>query len=464
LNNINIYLFSIIAAVSVFIFGCTEPGITTNADDKLSFSLDTLMFDTIFTTFGSTTEYFTVINPHNKSLEISTIELVGGNASKYRMNVDGVSGVTATDVLVLPKDSIYVFVEVTVDPTEEDLPFVVEDSIRFNVNGNVQQVKLLTYGQNAHFFNEDTLSTTVWNDDRPYVNFNYIVVDTLETLTINEGVNVHLHNGASIVVKGNLNVYGSPDSLVTFSGTRLEQGFAEVAGQWGTIFVQRLAQVTFEYAEIKNSVWGIRAGLDLLMDITEYTFENRPVCNFKNTKIKNTLGPNLVGLLAEVKADNCQFYQTETPIQFGFGGLYELNHCNILGTGTDDAALFMGSFAIVDEIAYAAEMLAAYNNCIIYGNGDQELQFDYTAATEEAFNYTFNNCLIKTDTLDDVNMINCIYNENPGFVNFSNEEFQLEETSILINKGILIPEIINDFENNMRNDGSPDIGAFEFQP
>jgi len=435
-----------------------------NPNDKLNFSVDTLMFDTIFTTFGSTTEYFTIVNPHSKSIEISTIQLEGGESSKYRINVDGVPGSTATDILVLPKDSVYVFVEVTVDPNDEDLPFVVEDSIRFNVNGNVQHVKLLTYGQNAHFLEEDTLTTTTWNDDRPYVIFKYIVIDSLETLTINEGVNVHLHNGAAIVVKGNLNVFGTPDSIVSFSGTRLEQAYQNRAAQWNRIYMQRGAIANFEYTEIRNSILGLSAGADLLMDLSEYTFENRTIVNLKNTKIKNTLGPTLLGVLSEIKADNCQFYNSETPVQFGYGGLYEMNHCNILGSGTDDAALFMGNFAITDTIAYAAELIANYNNCIINGGQEEELQFDYNQATEEVFTYTFNNCLIKTDTLDDVNMIDCIYNLNPEFVGSADEDFQLEETSPLINKGIVIPTIVNDFDNNMRNDGSPDIGAFEFQP
>lgn len=454
------------ALASIVIFGCTEPGITMNPDDQLNYGVDTLMFDTIFSTFGSTTKYFTVINPHNKSVEISTIQLEGGASSKYRMNVDGIAGSTATDVLILPNDSLYVFVEVTVDPNDEDLPFIVEDSIRFNVNGNVNHVKLLTFGQNAHFFDQDTLTTTTWNDDRPYVIFKYIVIDSLETLTINEGVNVHLHNGAAIVVKGNLNVFGTPDSTVTFSGTRLEYDYQDLPGQWNRIYLQRAATANFEYTEIRNSLLGLSVGSDLVLDLSEYGLENMPIVNLKNSKIKNTLGPSLLGVFSDIKADNCQFYNSETPVQFGYGGLYEMNHCNILGSGNDAAALFMGNFAIdvENEILYAAEIIANYNNCIINGSQEEELQFDYNQSTEDLFTYSFNNCLLKTDTLDDVNMVDCIYNEIPSFVALSAEDFQLDSTSILINKGIILPTITNDFINNLRDDGSPDIGAFEFKP
>jgi hypothetical protein len=45
----------------------------------LSFSVDTLVFDTVFTTIGSTTQQFKIYNNENKTLIIEEIELMGGS-------------------------------------------------------------------------------------------------------------------------------------------------------------------------------------------------------------------------------------------------------------------------------------------------------------------------------------------------------------------------------------------------
>ncbi|HQG37853.1 MAG TPA: hypothetical protein PLK15_01875, partial [Chitinophagales bacterium] len=140
-----------------------------NTTSGISISTDTLSFDTLFSTLGSTTRFFTLRNTTKQPIKISDIRLAGGSSSRYRINVDGDSGVLFKNVEIPAKDSLYVFVEVTVNPTAVNLPFLVEDSIQFITNGNFQQVQLQSYGQNAHFFNGDSIETnTVWNDDLPY--------------------------------------------------------------------------------------------------------------------------------------------------------------------------------------------------------------------------------------------------------------------------------------------------------
>ena len=55
----------------------------------LDFSKDTIIFDSVFTTIGSITIPFTVINSHSEALLIDEISLEGGSDSQYRINVDG---------------------------------------------------------------------------------------------------------------------------------------------------------------------------------------------------------------------------------------------------------------------------------------------------------------------------------------------------------------------------------------
>jgi hypothetical protein len=96
-----------------------------------------VLFDTVFSTVGSATQYLRVKNPYNRTLKLSKVALASGNDSPYRINIDGLDGPVQEDVEILPNDSIFIFVELTVDPNNDNLPFLVPDSIRFEVNGNV---------------------------------------------------------------------------------------------------------------------------------------------------------------------------------------------------------------------------------------------------------------------------------------------------------------------------------------
>jgi hypothetical protein len=138
---------------------CKKDKFDTNSG--ISFSTDTLLFDTIFTTLGSTTKSIIVRNTQKQSIKISNIKLAGGATSSYRINVDGDAGINFNDIEIPAKDSIYVFAEVTVNPNASNLPFIIEDSIQFTTNGKLQQVQLNAYGQNAHFFNADSVKLSI---------------------------------------------------------------------------------------------------------------------------------------------------------------------------------------------------------------------------------------------------------------------------------------------------------------
>ena len=181
-KNFQIFKFSNFQIIFVFVIltgtlfsSCRKDKINSSAG--LSLSADTLTFDTLFTSIGSTTKFFTIRNTQKEAIKISNIKLAGGTTSSYRINVDGDAGINFNDIEIPAKDSIYVFVEVTVDPNTTALPFIIEDSIQFLTNGILQQVQLNAYGQNAHFFNADSIETnTVWNDDLPYVILDYLQI------------------------------------------------------------------------------------------------------------------------------------------------------------------------------------------------------------------------------------------------------------------------------------------------
>ena len=123
--------------------GCTRfDDFSTNPNHRLLFSVDTLSFDTIFSTIGSTTKQFLVYNPNNEALKIESIVLASGGNSGFRFNVDGRKGESFQGIDIWKKDSLYISVEITVNPNGANQPIVIEDSMLFLTNGIKQSVLL----------------------------------------------------------------------------------------------------------------------------------------------------------------------------------------------------------------------------------------------------------------------------------------------------------------------------------
>ena len=93
-----VYVF-FLAVIPWFSISCEKESF--KVDDggvKLEFSTDTLTFDTVFTTVGTTTRIVTIYNRSSDNLKLSTVTLSGGVASHFRMNVDGDTSLVAHDI------------------------------------------------------------------------------------------------------------------------------------------------------------------------------------------------------------------------------------------------------------------------------------------------------------------------------------------------------------------------------
>ena len=146
--------FESIFLIPVFVFfflsfaftSCVDEGdYTTSSSVELKFSSDTLSFDTVFTTIGSTTKILMVYNKENQAVKIDRIKLGGGVASYYRLNVDGDTSLVAKDIEIGAKDSLYIFVRLELDYNNQSNPLLVEDSIEFFFNNKHQKVLLVFY-------------------------------------------------------------------------------------------------------------------------------------------------------------------------------------------------------------------------------------------------------------------------------------------------------------------------------
>src|SRR4030043_1531453 len=316
-----IYL-SIIVLFAGFI-SCERFDRITDPDAKLRFSSDTVFFDTIFTTLGSTTKQLRVYNHYDQPLKISSIELVGGQESVFRLNIDGISVNSATNIEIPPKDSIYIFVGVTLDPNNANSLLMIQDSIVFVTNANIQDVDLVAWGQDVHLINGEIINSETWINDKPYLVFNSMLIDTNEVLTVEEGVIIHFHRDSRLYVAGTIVVNGTKDNPVTFQGDRLEQLYKDIPGQWdGLWLVPGSTDNRINYDIIKNGIIGIES--DTLASIITPTLE------ISNSVIINMSAVGILGLGTTIKASNCVVGNCgQFALAFLYGGSYEFYHCTI---------------------------------------------------------------------------------------------------------------------------------------
>ncbi|HYX08602.1 MAG TPA: hypothetical protein VE912_17865, partial [Bacteroidales bacterium] len=307
----------------LLVASCNKQNFLTDTNVSLNFSADTVMFDTIFSTFGSTTKQLRVYNHYNQPLKISSIRLGRGNSTGFRLNIDGIEGIKASDIEIPAKDSLYIFIEVTVNPTGQNQPMVIQDSIIFNTNGHQQDIDVVAYGQDVHLFKKAIIGTQTWTADKPYLIYDYLAVDSLETLTIEAGTQIYLHKNAIFYVGGTLHVNGEKDNEVVFQGDRLEDLYNELPGQWGLLaFAPGSQDNTMNHTVIKNGTLGMQIGL--------YNDYHYPDLTITNSTIKNISTIGIYAFGAQIKAENlvianCGSY----ALGIWRGGSYSFTHCTI---------------------------------------------------------------------------------------------------------------------------------------
>lgn len=470
-----VYLFFVIAGITALTQGCRNSDIYTAADAKLGFSEDTVHFDTVFTTVGSVTLPLKLYNNYNDALIIDHIELIGGASSQFRINVDGEMGTSFNEIEIPSHDSLYIFIEVTIDPNDDALPYVVEDMISFSTNGNIQDVKLIAFGQNAHFHYGQILCDTTWTDDLPHVIIGSVLVDSLCSLTITEGTDIFLHGGSYFYVLGSLQVLGTKDSLVTFQGDRLEEFYEDVPGQWEGIYILRgSTNNIMRYAEIHNANQGIYMGLSTNPDFTSF-YANQPDIVIENTKIYDCQLNGITAVNSVIKATNLLSYNCGgSSAALFLGGDYNFRHCTMAGYGSNYLTHQIPVLGVTDYFNYSIDLTlqndlvrADFTNCIIYGSiaEGNEVVLD-TLDAPTLFNFNFDHCVLRTDVNPDLlNQTGCIFNEDPQFANIGERNYCPTVLSPAVNVGVDIPldPVAIDINGAPRpyNATLPDIGAYE---
>src|ERR1035437_2657621 len=220
-------------ALFSLLYSCEKEKVNSSSDAVLRFSSSVITFDTLFTSIGSTTKNLRVINQSNENVIISSIKLAGGKESGFKLNINGEATNEATNIKIPARDSIYIFVEASLENNGKINPLVSEDSILFRINNIEQKVKLIAWGQDFNLIKSEVINTSSWTNDKPYLVYNYAYVDSGQVLTIEPGTTIYFHGKAGLFVKGTLIVKGTLDEPVEFKGDQPES--ANILDQWNGI-------------------------------------------------------------------------------------------------------------------------------------------------------------------------------------------------------------------------------------
>lgn len=464
----------IITAIILIISSCKkEKNFSGDSSLRLAFSSDTVTFDTVFTAIGSATKKLMVYNRNGDDLKIGSIRLKNGSSSMFSINVDGHAGHSFNDVEILNDDSLYIFVKTTIDPNDGNNPFLVEDELIFNTNGNEQKVLLTAYGQNAIYIVADqtvgsfpkfkivadSLQETHWTAEKPYVIYGYALIDSYGTLVIEPGTRIYIHNGGGIWAysEGQLIIDGTLENPVTIQGDRLEHSYDDEAGQWDRIWLMEARQNcghSINNAIIKNGFIGIQA--------ERFVKNNYEFLNITNTVIDNMSGMGIYtnlysAYIGNVSIRHCGQY----AMALTGGGSYVVGHSTIAnnwaGTIRNTPSLYFDNlyYNAEDGNYYPIDFDFTMNNSIVYGNLADEFKTDFYKEAATDTSYKFNNCIIRTKRKSQEEIFSeCLFNKDPMFTDYNLGDLHPDSLSPAIgfgNPSFSIGDLQFDLEGTSRS-------------
>jgi hypothetical protein len=449
---------------------CSKDSFTTSSDARIRLTSDTLHFDTVFTSAGSTTRAMKIVNLQNQKLRIDGIRLMGGSNSAFRINVDGSPGPQLNNLVLESGDSIYVFATVTVPPSGSNrLPFIVRDSLEIRYNGNTEWLQLEAWGQNARYLRNAVIrSNTSWDAQLPYVILGPLQVDSNVTLTLQPGTRVFCQADAPLLIDGTLLALGNagPSERISFQGNRLDEPYRDFPASWPGIFFRNASKGNLiQYTEIRNAYQAIvlENGAQLAI----------PKLSMTKSVIHNSYDAGIYAIQSSLKADNCLISNCGKNLLMIYGGVYQLDHCTIASYGNaylnhQEPVAFFANHAQINGISVTAPLQTLIRNCIFWGEGGLvDDEFVVSKLGNDPFNVSISHSLWKIKNLpSSVNAINMIANQPPQFDSIDNGkrfyDFRLQSSSPAKDKGLLLNYAL-DLDGKSRVIGLPDLGAYERQ-
>lgn len=475
--------------VLVLFCSCADEKFTTDVNKQLSFSATTLSFDTIFASVPSPTKTFKVYNRNKKALKISSIELEKGANSYFRMNVDGTIPPPENyvqDVILKANDSLYIFVEVTVEEQNSNALTFIEDAVVFITNGQQQKVSLTAHSQDVVVLNKKVIANdTTFTSEKPYLIYDYLKIAKGKKLTLEAGAKLYFHQDADLIIDGNFVAEGTYEKPILLRGDRLdrindtaETPYAYLPSQWGSVYLN------WENGNhvMKNvSITGATNGI-----LISGTSSIRPKLDVENTTIHSCLQHGIYSQNSDITITNTEISNCGTTCLNVLGGNTTAVHCTFAnyyewGSTTEISAVLISNHKTNGNWDNLMPVYSSvFQNCIIAGNQKKALVLkqDTISNSGSVFNIYFDHCYIKSPEIKGSDFKNNIFSsvsstDEKLFKNTSISDikttgyydFTLHSSSAACDKAnTKVSELYDTDKNNYNRfaDGKPDIGAYEY--
>lgn len=359
---------------------CQEDILSSDPSQQLTFSHDSLLFDTVFTTFGSSTKRMMVYNPNKHALLIDRVEMKSGKS--FFINLDGENQIeNMRDITLRGGDSLFLFVRAEIDPQDVNTPVLVEDTIIFHVNQQQQKIYLQAYGQDVHLINspEKFVQYDRWlvENDKPYLIYDTVVV--AGDLIIRPGAMLYMHTGAMIYAYGNVTARGTLEQPIIIRGDRTDMLFDSVpyrvaSGQWDGLYLVHLngwrtPTYTLDYVDILSGTIGLY--------VQSENADRRPQLSLKNARIHNHSIYGLVLQNVDAEVVNTEISNCASYCVYLAGGTHDFVHNTIASYfGYPYTTINIHNNILRDDVAAVyinnlsknmAPTISSFYNCIVTG-------------------------------------------------------------------------------------------------
>ena len=471
-------IVSICALVS-----CREYKVSNDPSLRLTFSCDTLHFDTVFTAQGSATAQIMVYNRNKNALRINRIWLDDGTS--FRVNVDGEADLSQLkDITLNGGDSLFVFVRTDIDTTKSNLPVLVTDRLRFHLaNDATQEIHLEAYGQDVTRIGKPGCGRTskiicTLSASKPTLIYDTLVVEG--TLTIRPGATVYMHSGACIIALGNVNAVGTKDKPIVIRGDRLDHLFKDVpylyaGGSWNGFYLQAETSRTwrFEYVDILSGNVGLYCA--------GFNEGALPQLTLNACRIHNHTLYGLVLVRTNAKVVNTEISNCASYCVYCAGGKHDFLHTTVASYfGNTDvriqSAVNENTAAVyIDNLSKEKPAtVTSFRNCIVTGMRANQL----VVATpfDQYYTGSFIGNYLKTDSLAVPHAVNNTYWQKTDKAVFRNTYFKYKEyvyydfhldslgPARCAGDSIAALPCPYDRDSVSRANVKPDAGCYQYQP
>lgn len=483
------FIFLVLIVVCIM-SACSENNDPQGVSGRLTFSSDTIVFDTLFVGQSSAIRTVMVYNPDKNAHIISDVHLGAGSDSRFRFNIDGriaTPGEPVSNIEIKGRDSLYLLVEYIPDEAQDgELLSFAFDSLVFLCNDALSSVKLLGVGREAILLNNHTITeNTTLTADKPYLVFGHLHVPENLHLTLAEGSRLFMHNGANIVVDGSIDINGTFEHPVLIRGDRFDRisdeagtPYDQIPNQWGGIYLQN-TQASYR---ITNAiVRGMSAGIMLLG-----SYRSRPSLTLSNSVIHNSGQYGIYSQMADLVVENSEISNCGESCLLMVGGTGRLTHATIANyyrfaiRSTASLRLVNAAYQNGRPQSFPIESFVSENS-IVFGQNREELQFVVDSAS--LFNVFFSHTLIKgAERQDASRFANCFWARSQNYNNAVDTVFRCTSVANIDETGYYNFRLDSlSFARNSAStavavrytldldglprmvDAAPDLGAYEFR-